>query len=282
MNVFHTDLEVGTPRRFFTLLMKRYCFALIVLFLMLPAAVALADDPEPSPPPLQQGTPATHTSLKKFPQNLGENFLALFSKKNIVPLLIGSAASGIVAPFDHEIRDHVGKGEESSTIGKVGSVIGGPAVVIPTVVGLLIGGSYSKNDRFHSFTYSLAQATAINEGLVQGLKFAVGRTRPDGSDNRSFPSGHAATSFMVATVVQRYYGTKAGVVAYSAATFIAFSRARENKHWASDLTAGATLGYIVGSSVCRRTGISARVGKVTLTPAFDLFHRRVGISISTD
>jgi membrane-associated phospholipid phosphatase len=147
------------------------------------------------------------------------------------------------------------------------------------VTGLLIGGQFSKNDRFHSFTYSLAQATVINEGLVQGLKFAVGRTRPDESDNHSFPSGHAATSFMIATTLQRYYGWPAGIIGYSAATFIAVSRARSDKHWASDLAAGATLGYIVGSSVGRRTGISIRTGKVALVPLVDLKHRSAGVRI---
>jgi membrane-associated phospholipid phosphatase len=254
---------------------------LLALLLLIPSVEAFAHDPEPLPA-LKTGTPATYTSLKRFPQNLGGNFLALFSKKSILPLVIGGAASGIVAPFDDEIKDRWEAYGESSTFGKIGSVIGGPAVVIPTVTGLLIGGFYSKNDRFHSFSYALAQGTVINEGVVTGLKIAVGRARPDGSDNRSFPSGHAATSFMIATVMERYYGRTAGIIGYSAATFIAVSRARENKHWASDLTAGATLGYIVGSSVCRRTGISMRVGKITLVPGFDLKHRRVGINLSAD
>jgi membrane-associated phospholipid phosphatase len=259
---------------------KRWVSILFVAFLLSFGLRAFADDPDPLPA-LKEGTPAANTSLKRFPQNLGANFKSLFSKKNIVPLLVGGAATGITAPFDHDIRDHAGVGE-SSTMGKVGSELGGPAVVWPAVAGLLIGGQYSKNDRFHSFTYALAQATVINEGLVNGLKVAVGRTRPDGSDNRSFPSGTAADSFMIATVAQRYYGWKAAIIGYSAATFVSFCRIRVDKHWASDLTAGATLGYIVGSSVSRRTGISVKVGKgkVTLTPALDFTHRSFGICIS--
>jgi hypothetical protein len=99
----------------------------------------------------EESTPAEYTDLKKFPKNLAANCGALFSKRNIAPLLVGGAATGIVAPFDDNIRDHVGMAE-STTIGKVGSVIGGPAVVFPTVAGLLIGGHYSSNGRFHSFT----------------------------------------------------------------------------------------------------------------------------------
>jgi membrane-associated phospholipid phosphatase len=149
-----------------------------------------------------------------------------------------------------------------------------------SVTTLFIWGHYSKNDRFHSFGYSLAQALVINEGFVQGLKYSVQRTRPDKSDDHSFPSGHTADSFMFATVLQRYYGWKAGIPGYAAASFVGFCRLREDKHWASDVTAGATLGYIVGSSVSRRTGISKRMGKVTVSPAVDLEHRRVGVYLT--
>lgn len=263
-------------------MIQRWGVIVLTLLLLIPSVEALAEDPKPLPA-LKTGTPATYTSVKRFPQNLAGNFLALFSEKNIYPLLIGGAASAIAAQnFDDEILHRRGVRWEPSAIGEIGGTVGGPVVVISTVTGLLIGGHYSKNERFHSFTYALAQGTVINEGMVQGLKVAFGRTRPDGSDNRSLPSGHAATAFMIATIAQRYYGRTAGIIGYSAATFIAFSRLRANKHWVSDLTAGATLGYIVGSSVCRRTGISMRVGKITLVPAFDLKHRRVGISFFTD
>jgi membrane-associated phospholipid phosphatase len=145
----------------------------------------------------------------------------------------------------------------------------------------MIGSHYSKDDRFRSFSYSLAQGTVIDQGFVQGMHFTIKRTRPDGK-SQSFPSGHASTSFMMATVAAHYYGKKAGIIGYSAATFIAVARARGNKHWASDLTAGATLGYIVGSSVCRRTGISMRVGKTVLLPALDFRNRSIRISLIAD
>ncbi len=259
-------------------LMRRWSVAFFAAFLLLSSTEGLAADPEPVPD-LKQGTPATYTSLRQFPQNLKGNLFALFSKDNIAPLLIGGAATGIIAPFDDGIRDRWSLRGRSTAIGDIGSIIGGSAVVIPSVAGLLIAGQKSKNDRFHSFTYSLAQAAVINIGIAEGLKISVRRNRPDESDKDSFPSAHAANSFMIATVVQHYYGRTAGLLGYSAATFIAFSRIREDKHWASDLTAGATIGYIVGSSVCRRTGISLRVGKITLIPAFDPGHRRIGVSI---
>ncbi|HEY7096961.1 MAG TPA: phosphatase PAP2 family protein [Terriglobales bacterium] len=261
--------NVGTPR---------YMLVMAVILLTV-CSLAQTNGPSSSSG-LPQDTPPEYTSLKRFPQNLGGNFLAMFSKKNIVPLLIGSASTGVISIWDDDIQEHFSVQDGSSTVGEVGSALGGLYVVGPVVGGLLIAGHRSKNDRFHSFTYSLAQGTVLDQGLNQGMKFAIGRTRPDGSDNQSFPSGHASTSFMIATVVQRYYGWKAGILGYGVASFISVARMRDNKHWASDVTAGATLGYIVGSSVSRRTGISLRGTKFSITPTVDVANHRFGVLLT--
>ena len=41
--------------------------------------------------------------------------------------------------------------------------------------------------------------------MTQGLKYAINETRPDGTDH-SFPSGHTATAFFGACMLDRYYG----------------------------------------------------------------------------
>ena len=82
----------------------------------------------------------------------------------------------------------------------------------------------------------------------QGIKLAVGRTRPDGTQF-SFPSGHSASSFATATVLQRNLGWKAGVPAYAMATFVAASRVQVKRHYLSDVTMGAAIGIIAGRSV---------------------------------
>jgi membrane-associated phospholipid phosphatase len=254
--------------------------ALILAAVLLPGTMPARADDSSLSSGLPTGTPEEYTSIKRFPQNLGGSFLALFSRKNIPPLLIGGTASGAFTLLDDEIRNAWSVPNGSSGIGNVGKIAGGFYVVAPAVAGLLAAGHYSKSDRFHSFTYALAQGESITVGLGAGLKFAVGRSRPDGSDNRSFPSAHAASSFMIASVVHRYYGRTAGIIGYSAATFIAASRVRKDVHWASDVAAGATLGYIVGTSVSRRTGISLRVGKVTLFPVIDIEHRQFRLMLS--
>lgn len=233
-------------------------------------------------PARKQGTPAYDLSLRHFPRNLRSNALALFSRKNIAPFLIGGAVSGAIAFEDHAIQDAWSIRRGDSTFGKTGFVLGGAYVVGPAVAGLFVAGHYSKNDRFHSFTYSLAQATILNLGLTEGLKYATRRTRPTGSYKSSFPSGHSASAFAIAAVVQNYYGRSAGIVGYGVASFIAASRVRAMEHWASDVAAGATIGYVIGMSVCRQTGISLRWGNVVFLPTLDTKNRGFGLLLIRD
>jgi len=64
----------------------------------------------------------------------------------------------------------------------------------------------------------------------------------------SFPSGHAAAAFAVATVVARRYPHRRWVpyVAYGAAALISFSRMTDQAHFSSDVFFGGALGYAVG------------------------------------
>lgn len=76
---------------------------------------------------------------------------------------------------------------------------------------------------------------------------AFQRDRPNkGNDflpwSSSFPSGHTSSAFATAGSLAYSYGWKAGIPAYGLASMIAYSRVRMEKHWASDIVAGAFLG----------------------------------------
>jgi len=63
----------------------------------------------------------------------------------------------------------------------------------------------------------------------------------------SFPSGHAAAAFSIATVMARRYGQHKWVpwVAYGVAGLISFSRVPDMAHFPSDVFLGAALGYTI-------------------------------------
>ena len=64
------------------------------------------------------------------------------------------------------------------------------------------------------------RAQVLSQTLVQALKYTVRRERPDGSNNKSFPSGHSASAFATATVLHRHYGWKIGVPAYALGGYV--------------------------------------------------------------
>jgi membrane-associated phospholipid phosphatase len=78
------------------------------------------------------------------------------------------------------------------------------------------------------------------------LKETVHKERPDGSNDQSFPSGHAAGAFQAASFVQRRYDDIPAWPGYVLATYTGWTRVEAKKHFTSDVLAGAALG--IGSS----------------------------------
>lgn len=78
-----------------------------------------------------------------------------------------------------------------------------------------------------------------------GIKRLADRNRPDGSNNYSFPSGHTANAFMAAEFLNQEYRDVSpwiGYAGYTVATATGVMRMYNNKHWLSDVVAGAGLG----------------------------------------
>jgi membrane-associated phospholipid phosphatase len=92
-----------------------------------------------------------------------------------------------------------------------------------------------------------ASSILVSTAITQGLKHGVDRERPDGKSRNSFPSGHSASAFCFATVLHKEYGKKSvwySVAAYGAATATASLRVMNNRHWFSDVCAGAGIGIL--------------------------------------
>jgi len=88
----------------------------------------------------------------------------------------------------------------------------------------------------------------VNGLVTYGIKFATKRIRPDGSNKRSFPSGHTSNSFLGATIIQNIYGTDIGLPAYLFASITGLSRINDNKHYLSDVIFGAALGVGIATA----------------------------------
>ena len=103
--------------------------------------------------------------------------------------------------------------------------------------------------------------------VVNTLKRTTNVERPDGANRHSFPSGHTATAFMTATMLNKEYGHKSpwiGVGAYGMATATGLMRMANNKHWLSDVLTGAgigilttELGYYLADLIFKEKGIDS-------------------------
>jgi len=82
-----------------------------------------------------------------------------------------------------------------------------------------------------------------NTLITVGLKYAIDKERPDGSDENSFPSGHTAYTFQAASFVQLRYGWKYATALYLAAIYTGYSRVKAEKHYVEDVLAGAAIGF---------------------------------------
>lgn len=83
--------------------------------------------------------------------------------------------------------------------------------------------------------------------LVNGIKYSTNIERPDGSKKNSFPSRHTALAFANATFLDKEYGllnTGYSIAGYETATMTGVGRGLNNKHWASDVFAGAGIGIL--------------------------------------
>ncbi|HLA58055.1 MAG TPA: phosphatase PAP2 family protein, partial [Puia sp.] len=193
---------------------------------------------------------------------------------------IFAAALGTLALADRPIQRYAvdlrtrsnGLQKVSKQVTRFGSIYG-----IYTIGALTVASFVSRDEKMQTTTLLATQSLIMTGALETVVKFLTGRQRPYFIDstnvpprpifygpfhkaprdqngkrtNTSFPSGHAALSFAVATVYAREYKNKpwVPVVAYSAAGLISLSRITENRHWATDLLAGAALGYLSGRLV---------------------------------
>jgi len=118
-----------------------------------------------------------------------------------------------------------------------------PAAAVYGLNAIGIKGAHDLKDR--TIIYGLS--TAIMASTVFAAKNLSKQWRPDDSNNHSFPSGHTATAFAAAEFMRREYKEVSpwyGVAGYAMAATTGYLRMYNNKHWFSDVVAGAGVGIL--------------------------------------
>jgi membrane-associated phospholipid phosphatase len=217
-------------------------------------------------------------TLGAFPKNLGRGFLGVFSAESLAPFLVGGTAAFASHSLDQSAASALDG--RCGPCGRTGATVGGAAIVPFVGMAFVAGRLAPSGSTFRSASYDAAQALIVNGAWTGLLKYSLQRTRPDGSDSLSLPSGHTSTAFALATVAERHYGWKAGLPAYALAAGIGLSRMESSKHYLSDVIAGATIGTIVGRTVARVNGGRASSRTLAIGPATDPHGAGLGLGLS--
>jgi hypothetical protein len=143
---------------------------------------------------------------------------------------------------------------------------------VAIVYGLNMAGVKGKHD-FRNRTLLLVKSEAIMAALTFSFKSMTKVTRPDDSNDYSFPSGHTAQAFATATFMAKEYGDKNiwySIGAYGMATTVGAMRILNNRHWVSDVLAGAGIGILSTNLayLTHRYHWKNKNSDITLLPAY--------------
>ena len=117
---------------------------------------------------------------------------------------------------------------------------------IAAVYGLNLIGVKGKHD-LKTQTALLLKSELLVGAIVTPTKFLSNKLRPDGSAYNTFPSGHTAQAFVAATFLHKEYGHLSpwySISGYAVATAVGVLRVTNNRHWVSDVLAGAGIGIL--------------------------------------
>lgn len=186
--------------------------------------------------------------LKEVPRNL-------VRPRNLIWELPIAAATGVlIAEVDRPAANRIQSLDMQRLAGRwsnagLGLEIGSSALTYG-----LGCGEHRADLRDTGFTALSAMGAAAVMDLV--LKTAFDRQYPYSRNStgtfwgggRSFPSGHAATSFAWASATAHKSHNKwVKLGAYALATGVSLSRYPAKKHFPSDILIGATVGYVTGT-----------------------------------
>ncbi|QXP51432.1 phosphatase PAP2 family protein [Cellulophaga sp. HaHa_2_95] len=167
-------------------------------------------------------------------------------KKSTVPLsLIGAGIllsdSGFEKSFNTNSRNWIGNDFETNLDDYT------RYAPVATLFISDVAGVQAKNHWFDQ-TKHLAISMILTDVFTRALKKNIYKLRPDGSNENAFPSGHTSITFASGAVVYEEFKEASPLLAYSGygfATLTGGLRLANNKHWISDVLAGAGLGILV-------------------------------------
>jgi membrane-associated phospholipid phosphatase len=177
------------------------------------------------------------------------------------------------------------------------SNIGAAYTLVPIVAGFYTFGVLGKNAQAREVGVLGAESLIDSLIVVTVLKTIAGRDRPDNpmiedrghffKGGASFPSGHAIETWSLASLIAHEYKRKGGkfvpYLAYGLAAGVTMARFAAQEHYASDLVAGAAMGWFIGRYVYQthedHAGHQHAWAQPQLAPNVDPLARSYGLTL---
>jgi hypothetical protein len=275
---------------------------LLLVSLATVSAQSPAGSPAPSPSPSEKRPSLEHEFFKNILKDQGAIWSSPIHLRKAdaqwaIPLGLSTAA---LIATDNRTAGEIGEFHDqiqlSHNISYLGSSYGTGAIAAAFYVIGRTKGNYRARE-----TGILGAEAVIDSGLVyNAVKVVVERRRPLSvvrpgdffERGTSFPSGHSAAAWSLATVVANEYHDRRAVqiTAYALATAVSISRFTGRNHFLSDVLIGSAIGYGIGHYVYHKHHVENSASSQTVTsklwpqiaPAFDRRQHRYGVGLSWD
>ena len=256
--------------------LSKYCFLCFLITACAFPVVSFADEVlSTTTVTSQQGEPKQITlSEKNVEFHKGYFKVYVTDFKNIVTAparwdssdwLTAGIVTGIAAGLynnDAKIQKWV-QDRNTTTTNNIGDTVTSWGLTYTPILlgGMYLYGHFADDPKMRKTVLLTIESVVLTVVSVETLKYAVQRHRPytgdgphawdgigHGSNSRlSFPSGHAAADFAIATVIASEYDNYiVPPLVYTVATITGLTRIAKNDHWSSDVFAGAAIGYFTG------------------------------------
>jgi hypothetical protein len=243
---------------------SRYLFGMISFVVLMSATFSVrAQTPlAPSPTPTPRPTPSLE---RQFFRNILRDQKAIWTapfklKKDdakwLMPAGVGTMA---LVTTDRNTGDEISEFDDLEKPSRIVSYAGSLYTVAGVATTFYLVGRNKNNARARETGILAGEAIIDSLIVVSALKGITQRGRPNDPRDRSeffdggssFPSGHSAHAWALATVVADEYHDHLAVriAAFSIATAVSVARYTAGKHYLSDVLVGSALGYGIGQYV---------------------------------
>jgi len=162
-----------------------------------------------------------------------------------------------------EVLEH--RTDATGAAARVGNAFGDPRYVLPALGAGFVAGRLAGSPRLSRVALHAGEAAIVAGGIATALKLALGRRRPSGDGDadefrpfsgwNSFPSGHTAVAFAVATAIaDETPDLWSDAALYGIAGLTGMARLNDDRHWISDVFAGALVGHLSARWLARGRG----------------------------